>query len=46
VQAAFRGDRNGLEYELRRLGIRQKTAAPATQTQGKAERFRQTSRDG
>jgi transposase InsO family protein len=38
-----RGGRNGLEHELRRLGIRQKNGKPNhPQTQGKAERFQQT----
>ena len=35
-----RGGRNGLETELRRLGIRQKNGRPNhPQTQGKVERF-------
>ena len=38
-----RGGRNGLEHELRRLGIRQKNGKPGhPQTQGKVERFQQT----
>ena len=38
-----RGGRNGLETELRRLGIRQKNGKPNhPQTQGKVERFQQT----
>jgi transposase InsO family protein len=38
-----KGGRNGLEHELRRLGIRQKNGRPGhPQTQGKAERFQQT----
>ena len=38
-----KGGRNGLEPELRRLGIRQKNGKPNhPQTQGKAERFQQT----
>ncbi|MGC1349701.1 MAG: IS481 family transposase [Xanthobacteraceae bacterium] len=38
-----RGSRNGLEHELRRLGIRQKNGKPNhPQTQGKVERFQQT----
>jgi transposase InsO family protein len=38
-----RGGRNGLETELRRLGIRQKNGRPNhPQTQGKVERFQQT----
>jgi transposase InsO family protein len=38
-----KGGRNGLETELRRLGIRQKNGKPNhPQTQGKAERFQQT----
>jgi transposase InsO family protein len=41
--AGGRGGRNGLENELRRLGIRQKNGkANHPQTQGKAERFQQT----
>ena len=35
-----KGGRNGLEHELRRLGIRQKNGKPNhPQTQGKVERF-------
>jgi transposase InsO family protein len=38
-----KGGRNGLEAELRRLGIRQKNGKPGhPQTQGKVERFQQT----
>jgi transposase InsO family protein len=38
-----RGGRNGLENELRRLGVAQKNGRPNhPQTQGKAERFQQT----
>jgi transposase InsO family protein len=38
-----RGGRNGLETELRRLGVKQKNSRPAhPQTQGKIERFWQT----
>jgi transposase InsO family protein len=38
-----KGGRNGLETELRRLGVRQKNGRPNhPQTQGKAERFQQT----
>jgi hypothetical protein len=38
-----RGGRNGLETELRRLGITQKNGKPNhPQTQGKVERFQQT----
>jgi transposase InsO family protein len=38
-----KGGRNGLETELRRLGIKQKNGRPNhPQTQGKAERFQQT----
>jgi transposase InsO family protein len=38
-----RGGRNGLEAELRRLGVRQKNGRPShPQTQGKIERFWQT----
>jgi Integrase core domain len=38
-----KGGRNGLENELRRLGITQKNGRPNhPQTQGKAERFQQT----
>jgi transposase InsO family protein len=41
--AGGKGGRNGLEHELRRLGIRQKNGRPNhPQTQGKAERFQQT----
>ena len=41
--AGGRGGRNGLEHELRRLGIRQKNGRPNhPQTQGKVERFQQT----
>ena len=41
--AGGRGGRNGLEHELRRLGITQKNGRPNhPQTQGKAERFQQT----
>jgi transposase InsO family protein len=37
-----RGGRNGLETDLRRLGIRQKNGRPNhSQTQGKVERFQQ-----
>jgi len=37
------GGRNGLETELRRLGVRQKNGRPNhPQTQGKVERFQQT----
>ena len=37
------GGRNGLEHELRRLGITQKNGKPGhPQTQGKVERFQQT----
>jgi len=42
-----RGGRNGLEHELRRPGIRQKNGKPDhPQTQGKAERFQQTMKNG
>ena len=38
-----RGGRNGLENELRRLGVTQKNGRPNhPQTQGKVERFQQT----
>ena len=38
-----RGGRNGLEADLRRLGVRQKNGKPNhPQTQGKVERFQQT----
>jgi transposase InsO family protein len=38
-----RGGRNGLEHELRRLGVKQKNGRPNhPQTQGKIERFWQT----
>jgi len=38
-----RGGRNGLEHELRRLGVTQKNGRPNhPQTQGKVERFQQT----
>src|SRR5215469_10855212 len=38
-----KGGRNGLEAELRRLGVRQKNGRPNhPQTQGKVERFQQT----
>jgi hypothetical protein len=38
-----KGGRNGLESDLRRLGITQKNGRPShPQTQGKAERFQQT----
>ena len=38
-----RGGRNGLEHELRRLGVKQKNGKPNhPQTQGKVERFQQT----
>ena len=41
--AGGRGGRNGLEHELRRLGIKQKNGKPNhPQTQGKVERFQQT----
>jgi transposase InsO family protein len=41
--AGGRGGRNGLENELRRLGVRQKNGkANHPQTQGKVERFQQT----
>ncbi len=40
-----KGGRNGLEHELRRLGIRQENGKPShPQTQGKAERFQQTTK--
>jgi transposase InsO family protein len=40
-----RGGRNGLETELRRLGITQKNGKPDhPQTQGKVERFQQTAK--
>jgi transposase InsO family protein len=39
----FRGGKNGFEYVLARLGVRQKNGAPNhPQTQGKVERFHQT----
>jgi transposase InsO family protein len=38
-----RGGRNGLETDLRRLGVKQKNGKPShPQTQGKVERFQQT----
>ena len=38
-----KGGRNGLEHELRRLGVKQKNGRPNhPQTQGKVERFQQT----
>ena len=38
-----KGGRNGLEHELRRLGVTQKNGRPNhPQTQGKVERFQQT----
>ena len=38
-----KGGRNGLEHELRRLGVKQKNGKPNhPQTQGKVERFQQT----
>src|SRR5215468_9975044 len=38
-----KGGRNGLETELRRLGVKQKNGRPNhPQTQGKVERFQQT----
>jgi hypothetical protein len=38
-----KGGRNGLEHELRRLGIKQENSKPNhPQTQGKVERFQQT----
>jgi len=38
-----KGGRNGLEHELRRLGVQQKNGKPNhPQTQGKVERFQQT----
>ena len=41
-----RGGRNGLETELRRLGITQKNGKPNhPQTQGKVERFQQTAQE-
>ena len=41
--AGGRGGRNGLEHELRRLGVVQKNGKPNhPQTQGKVERFQQT----
>jgi hypothetical protein len=41
--AGGRGGRNGLETELRRLGVQQKNGKPNhPQTQGKVERFQQT----
>lgn len=41
--AGGKGGRNGLENELRRLGVTQKNGRPNhPQTQGKAERFQQT----
>jgi len=41
--AGGKGGRNGLENELRRLGVRQKNGKPShPQTQGKVERFQQT----
>jgi transposase InsO family protein len=41
--AGGKGGRNGLENELRRLGVTQKNGRPShPQTQGKAERFQQT----
>jgi transposase InsO family protein len=41
--AGGRGGRNGLENELRRLGVTQKNGRPShPQTQGKVERFQQT----
>jgi len=41
--AGGRGGRNGLEHELRRLGVTQKNGRPShPQTQGKVERFQQT----
>jgi transposase InsO family protein len=41
--AGGRGGRNGLEHELRRLGVIQKNGRPShPQTQGKVERFQQT----
>jgi transposase InsO family protein len=41
--AGGKGGRNGLEHELRQLGIRQKNGKPNhPQTQGKVERFQQT----
>lgn len=41
--AGGKGGRNGLEHELRRLGVQQKNGKPNhPQTQGKVERFQQT----
>ena len=41
--AGGKGGRNGLEHELRRLGVTQKNGRPShPQTQGKVERFQQT----
>jgi transposase InsO family protein len=41
--AGGRGGRNGLEHQLRRLGVTQKNGRPShPQTQGKVERFQQT----
>jgi transposase InsO family protein len=41
--AGGRGGRNGLEHELRALGVTQKNGRPGhPQTQGKVERFQQT----
>lgn len=41
--ARFTGGKNGFEYVLARLGVRQKNGAPGhPQTQGKIERFQQT----
>jgi transposase InsO family protein len=41
--AGGKGGRNGLENELRRLGVTQKNGRPShPQTQGKVERFQQT----
>jgi transposase InsO family protein len=41
--AGGKGGRNGLENELRRLGVKQKNGRPShPQTQGKVERFQQT----
>jgi len=43
----FTGGRNSFEYLLAYLGIRQKNGAPGhPQTQGKIERFHQTSSAG
>ena len=36
------GGRNGLEHELRRLGVNEERQTESPQTQGKAERFQQT----